>query len=176
MNRLRCRNAQGFTIVEMIVAIVLVSIIALTLFSRFSNPSSFDQAIASDNLIALALLAQQTSLGRENVTFEIDPIGGFWEFSVAVSGAVVRSVAIPGNTVLLKTGSTIIGTCGVDINDDITGNFKVSYGGGNIAGFTNSASSPVTVGNGVRICVNGSVEYSACISPAGFAYLGECDD
>lgn len=169
-------TARGFSVVEMIVAILLVSIIAATLISRFANPSAFDQSIASDNLIALALLAQQTSLGRENVTLEIDPVGGNWEFSVAVSGTVIRSVTVPGNNILLETGSTLTGTCAVDLNDAVTQDFKITYDGrGNAAGFTNSMSSPEPVGNGVRICVNDDTSYSACVSPGGFAYRGDCD-
>lgn len=175
--RTNTRKPGGFTVIEMIVAILLIAIIAVTVFSRFGNPSSFDSSIARDNLIALALLAQQTSLGRENVTFEIDPAGGDWAFSVVVSGAVIRSVTVPGNAISLETGSTVSGTCALGLDEAVTQDFQVTYNGnGNATGFTNGASAPVPVSNGVRICVNDSVEYSACISPAGFPFQGNCDD
>lgn len=168
---------RGFTVVEMIVAILLVAIIAMTMFTRFSNPSSFDTSIARDNLIAMALQAQQAALGRENVTFEIDPASGAWEFSVMVSGSQIRSVTIPGNNIFLETGSTDSGTCAMALDDAVSENFKITYdGSGNVSGFTNSVSAPEPVGNGVRICVNDATAYSACISPAGFAYQGDCDD
>lgn len=171
------RNRQrGFSIIELIVAIILVSIIAVSLFSRFSNQGAFSPAIARDNAIALALQAQQTALGRENVSFEIDPEGADWRFSVAVSGAVIRSVVVPGTNLLLQTGAQS-GTCTADLNDAITSNFRITYDGtGNATGFTNSISAPEAVTNGVRICVNDRTDFSACISPAGFAYLGDCDE
>jgi len=170
------KRVKGFTIVEMIVTILLTGIIAVTVFSRLSNPSTFDNAIARDNLIAMALLAQQTSLGRENVSFEIDPAAGDWEFSVVVSGSVIRSVTIPGNSITLETGSTVSGTCALGMDDAVTPDFQVTYdGNGNAAGFTNGVSAPEPVSNGVRLCVNDATEYSACISPGGFVYQGDCD-
>ena len=161
--------------VEMIVAIILVAIVGVAIFSRFVSPSAFDTAIARDNAIAMALQAQQTSLGRENVTFEIDPAGGDWTFSVAVSGTVIRTVTIPGDDITLETG--ISGTCALAADEAITTNFQVTYDGrGNAPGFTNSASAPEDPGNGVRICINDDTQFSACISPGGFAYQGDCDD
>ena len=167
----------GFTVIEMIVALLLVSVIAVTIFARIANPSSFDSSIARDNLIAMALQAQQAALGRNDVTFEIDAAGENWQFSVMVSGAQIRSVTIPGNNISLETGSTASGTCALALDDAVTDNFRVTYdGSGNAAGFSNSISSPEPVANGVRICVNDDTAFSACISPAGFAYQGDCDD
>ena len=176
-NRGKSKSNGGFSIVEMVVAILLIAIIGATLISRFAEPSSFDAAIARDNAIAMALLAQQTALGRENVTFEIDPAGSDWEFAVAVSGTVIRSVVIPGNDLTLETGSVASGTCALGLDDNVSSNFMVTYDGNGFAsGFSNSVSAPVPVSNGVRICVNDNVDFSACISPSGFAHQGDCDD
>ena len=176
-NREMSNKVEGFTIVELIVAILLAAIIGVSMFSRFTSPSSFDTSIARDNAIAMALLAQQAALGREDVTFEIDPLNGNWQFSVAVSGTVLRSVTVPGGNVTLETGSTVTGTCALGLDEAITENFQVFYdGNGNATEFTNGLSSPVAVSNGVRICVNDNVDYSSCISPGGFAFQGDCDD
>ena len=172
----KCCN-KGFSLVELIVAILLISLIGVAMFSRFSSPTAFDASIARDNAIALALQAQQAALGRDNVSFEIDPSGGNWVLSVAVSGSVLRSVTIPGGSISLETGSTTSGTCALALDQVVTSNFRVVYdGSGNVTGFSNSTSSPEPVENGVRICVNDDTNYSACISPAGFAYQGDCDD
>lgn len=170
-------NCDGFSIIELIVTIVLLAIIGVTIFTRLANPSTFDSAIARDNAIALALLAQQAALGRGNVSFEIDSSGSDWEYSVVVSGTVMRSVVIPGDDLTLETGSTVSGTCALALDEPVTSNFRITYdGSGNVTGFTNSVSSPSPVSNGIRICINDDAAYSACISPAGFAFAGDCDD
>lgn len=45
-----------------------------------------------------------------------------------------------------------------------------------LAGVENTASEASVVSTGVRLCVNNDPVMSVCVSKAGFAYVGDCDD
>lgn len=61
------RNERGFTLVELIAVIVIVSIMSVTLFSRLGSISSANLQAGRDDLIAALFFAQQTAMARSNV-------------------------------------------------------------------------------------------------------------
>lgn len=180
MNRIGAKQVhqQGFSIVELVLVVILVSIMGVTIMSRFTDSSAFNTLAARDGIIATALAAQQAALGRSNVTFDINPSGDDWSFEVAVSGTVIRRFDVTGGGFVLETGSTTTtGDCASGFDDPVTSNFSVSYNNvGNAFAFTNSSSFPVAVDNGVRICIDDTVALSVCISPGGYAREGDCEN
>lgn len=172
----------GFTIMELIIVIVLLGIVGSVAFSRFTPRSSFNATGSQDAIISLAHAAQQSSLGRDNVSFEIDSSGDDWVFSVFAGSPTVtiRSVSVPSQDVVLETGSAaILDTCANDFNNPVENDFALTFSRkGDLVDFTNDSSTQTVNGafNGVRICVNDTVNLSVCVSPAGYAYEGNCDD
>ena len=159
--------------------VILVSIMGVTVMSRFTDGSAFNTLAARDGIIAMALSAQQAAMARDNVTFEINQSGSDWLFEVAASTTIIRSFAVTGGGFTLETGSTVasILDCTSGFDDAVTSNFSVSYDRvGNAFEFTNSASSPLSIDNGVRICIDDTVALSVCISPGGYAREGDCVD
>ena len=61
------RNERGFTLIELITVIILVSIISVTLFSRLGNVSNANLQAGRDDLIAALFFAQQTAMARSNI-------------------------------------------------------------------------------------------------------------
>jgi len=172
------RRQQGFSLVELVLVVLLISIMGVAITSRFSDPSGFNTLAARDGIISTALAAQQAALGRKNVTFDINQSGSDWIFEVAASGAVIRSFSVTGGGFDLETGSTTTtGDCSTGFDEAVTSNFSISYNNlGNAFAFTNSSSSPVAIDNGVRICIDDTVALSVCISPGGYAREGDCED
>lgn len=164
--------------VELIVVIVVLSLVAAVVITRFTSPSGFNPSTARDAAITVAREAQQMALGRNNVTFNIGQSGGDWVFIAASGGTTVRSVAVPSTNVVLETGSTSASsdTCATGFDDPVASDFEVAFDlKGNATTLTNNSNTE-TVANGVRICVNDDNSLSVCISPGGFAYAGACDD
>ena len=62
-----CRRQEGFTLIELITVIILVSIISVTLFSRLGNVSTANLQASRDDLIAALFFAQQTAMARSNI-------------------------------------------------------------------------------------------------------------
>jgi MSHA pilin protein MshC len=61
------KNERGFTLVELITVIILVSIISVTLFSRLGNVGSANLQASRDDLIAALFFAQQSAMARNNI-------------------------------------------------------------------------------------------------------------
>lgn len=182
------RLNHGFTIIEMIAVVVLMGIVGVAVFSRFNSPSSFNELATKDALITGIRQAQQAALGRSNVTFAILAAADEYQFTVKAGTDVLSTLAIPSRDVVLQTGTAApsASTCasGAPFDQGIQG-FVIAFDNrGNIASFDYDANPGVAEVNGdplvfdfngVRICVNEVVASSVCVSPAGYAYEGNCD-
>lgn len=61
------RNERGFTLIELITVIILISIMSITLFSRLGSVSTTNLQAGRDDLIAALFFAQQTAMARSNI-------------------------------------------------------------------------------------------------------------
>ena len=61
------RGEQGFTLIELIAVIILISIMSVTLFSRLGSVNSANIQAGRDDLIAALIFAQQTAMARNNI-------------------------------------------------------------------------------------------------------------
>lgn len=184
------RKMRGFSLVELVVVIVLAGIVAVVVIPRYVGTTAFNASAVRDGLIATIRAAQQAAMGRDAVTFEIDASGGEWIFSAKAGGNTIRSFEAPTSNVILETGSgltTSSSTCATGFDTAVVAGasaFQLTFNSqGNLALFTYDGAGPPTETvdqnanfNGVRICVNDVVANSVCVSPAGYAYAGNCDD
>lgn len=171
----------GFTIVEIIIVLIIVGIIAVSAFARFVDGSAINSTAARSSIITVSHAAQQASLGRDNVSFEIDSSGDDWVFSAIADGSTLRSVSISSDNVVLETGSAVASanTCANSFDTALANDFALTYNrNGDLVDFTNNTTTEIVDAsfNGVRICINDDVSLSVCVSPAGYAYEGNCDD
>lgn len=173
----------GFSIVELVIVIIIMGIVAVTAFARFTSGSAFNAAGAQDAIISIAHATQQASLGRDNTSLQIDSSGGNWIFSVVAGSptVTVRSLSVPVDNVILETGSAVASanTCANSFDTAVANDFVVNFNRkGDLVDFTNNASTEIVDAsfNGIRLCVNDNPVFAVCISPAGYAYEGNCDD
>ena len=97
------RKKAGFTLIELVAAIVLISIVALFVFPKFSSRSGFTEYAVRDELKAALRYAQQRAM------YDHDPAGGgcysvVWNsagFAPMRDGASIARYA-NGNTVSLS--------------------------------------------------------------------------
>ncbi|RYY75993.1 MAG: type II secretion system protein [Gammaproteobacteria bacterium] len=61
------RAERGFTLIELITVIILISILSVTLFSRLGSVGTANLQAGRDDLIAALFFAQQTAMARSNV-------------------------------------------------------------------------------------------------------------
>jgi MSHA pilin protein MshC len=58
---------RGFTLIELITVIILISIMSVTLMSRLSSVSTANLQSGRDDLIAALFFAQQTAMARSGI-------------------------------------------------------------------------------------------------------------
>lgn len=175
--------AAGFTLAEMIIAIVIVSIISAIAISRILGGDTFNAFIIRDQIVSLTRIAQQASLGRAGVSMTITPAADSVTIRVAEVGGTMESVVIESRGVVFsgdinKLVSNQTPGCEADNGDNaiaaltpMTINFD-ELGDLALSGVT-GATGAIT--SAVRICLNNTNVDSVCISPAGFAYPGICN-
>jgi len=172
---------KGFTIIEITIVIVIVSIIAAAIISRFATGDVFTGFILRDQIISLARTAQQSALGRADVTLTITPnLGGdsvTIETAYGTGPAVtIDSVTFDLDSISLTGDTNVTDSCSVSTGTAITNAapFVLRFdelGDLDVSGF--GAGSAIT--SAARICLNDNVIESMCVAPSGFAYAGDCD-
>jgi len=89
------RRERGFTLVELITVVILVSIISITLFSRLGNVSTANLQASRDDLIAALFFAQQTAMARSNNNIRAVITANFVSVTEANVPLVVHSNGYP---------------------------------------------------------------------------------
>lgn len=173
------RRAVGFTIVEIVVALVLIGIIAAVTMGRFTNSNAFNALAAQGQIISIIRAGQQSSLGREGVSVTLTPNASGAELTVelAETGGTIESQAINASGVSLSGDVNQTDSC--EVTAGVTGISSASpmtIRFGELGDLDNSGFGAGTaVTSAVRVCINNDSEFSVCVSPAGFAYAGDCD-
>jgi prepilin-type N-terminal cleavage/methylation domain-containing protein len=174
------RRNQGFSFVELIIAVVVLGIIAAVTMSRFIRSDTYNPAITRDQVISLARSAQQKSIGRSDVTLTIQPVSDVIEIRLDDGQGQVQISRVDLPTVDMRADINQLASCSVT-----AGGFAVtnaaplvlnydSLGDLISGGVTGSPGFPQAITSAVRLCINDTTAMSVCWSPSGFAYAGDC--
>jgi MSHA pilin protein MshC len=96
------RRERGFTLIELITVMILVSIISVTLFSRLGSVNSANIQAGRDDLIAALFFAQQTAMARSNIQLVLTTNS----VSVTENGTPIK-VHAQGYPLALPSGVTV---------------------------------------------------------------------
>lgn len=185
--RLTQRHLRGFSMVELVIVIFLVGIISAVAMSRMLEGDIFNASVVRDQIISLARSTQQLALGRSDValilrtngdTLELQTVEDFVDvntFTELQSASVdIRSVELAGDV-------NVTASCGATPGTDVIGSTEPmviqfnELGDLFRGGVTDNAGYPIIASTAMRICVNDDPLNSVCISPAGFAFAGDCE-
>lgn len=173
-------HERGFTLVEIIVTFLLISVLSVVVISRLSSSTAFNAVVLRDQIVSMARSARQNSLGRADVSLTITPsadgssvalvtshAGGTIEsFDFSLSGVALRGDINNTDSCAATSGASVISSVTpMTLNFDELGDLEVS-------GVTGSTGA---VDSALRVCINDSAESSVCVAPSGFAYVGDCD-
>jgi len=179
--------SKGFTVIELVIAILIMGILAAVAFSRMLDGDVYNAAIVRDQIISLSRSAGQKAFGRTDVAMIIKPNGNELEIrtvedyvdvntytELQFSSFDMRSVAIAADVDELDACDTTVSTNLLSnanplvIEYDALGNLRRG-------GVTNVPGFPVDVTTNVRLCINNDPIVSVCISRTGFPVQGSCE-
>ena len=178
---------QGFSVIELVLAILIIGIISSVALSRLLEGDVYNAAVVRDQVLSLSRSAQQQALGRTDVAIIIRPNGNDLEIQTVedfvdvntfsqmqFSSLDMRSVVIAGDANVTASCSATPSTNIISNSSPMVIQFD-ALGDLYRGGVTTAPGYPVTVTTGMRLCVNDDPTVSICFSPAGFPFRGNCE-
>lgn len=184
--RLTQRHLSGFSMVELVIAIFIIGIISAVAMSRMLEGDIFNASVVRDQIISLARSTQQQALGRSDVALILRPNGDSLElltvedFVNATTFTELQSATIDIRSVELAGDVNVATSCGATPGTNAIANatpMVIQFNElGDLfrGGVVGSVGYPITASTAMRICVNDNPLNSVCVSPAGFAFAGDC--
>jgi MSHA pilin protein MshC len=166
------RAAGGFTMVELIAVVVLLSILGVVAMGRMVSPDMYAPTVVSQALVAEVRLAQQIATSRQDavVSLTMDRVGDDWRLRVVsdVDGVLRSEQLTAANTAVNAASGAAASMVGpgspLSVSFDHAGNLAaVIIGSG-----TGSAAA------GVAVTVSGDTSREICIYPSGYANQSAC--
>ena len=154
---------SGFTLVELVMVILVVSILSAFAISRSSDTQGYSTTIIKNQFIASARLAQQTALSRAssgNVSLTVTPTANDWDLRVSGGGGASTNIELERGSESIRFGTNFTAACSTLSTGVLTIQFD---GDGNRIPAEN-----------FRVCIDSTTDFELCISPAGYAYEGTC--
>jgi MSHA pilin protein MshC len=179
--KMKSRQA-GFSLVELIIVITLVGIVAVVAMSRMLGPNTFNAPIVRDAILSMARSAQQNAIGHTDIVMTLDVVGNELQLMLEAGTTLLSSAMAPMQDVTIRADVNETDSCAVTQGETLLGpgsSLVVEYDAlGSLlqGGPVNGAGYPYEPTAGMRLCINGEVINSICISPAGYAYAGDCDE
>lgn len=151
------RSSVGFTLVELILVLVLLSLLAAFAASRFLAPSAYSVLAAREQLVALLQLAQQRALAfvddGQPVSVQLEQDNDAWRVRIQQASNTLYDERVARDSAQLQVNSATLAN-GQVVN--------VSFDG---QGRLPAAQSWLVVGSSTQ---------ALCIASSGFAYAAAC--
>lgn len=171
--------SRGFTVVELVIVIVLVSIVAVFAIARFLDVGTFDPAVVRDQTVSMIRSAQQKAIGRSDVVLRIEREAQRLRISVVDDTGVVQTASMPAANVTVLADANQTGSClsplpAAEITETAPLEMAFDRLGDLLYLKAGNPEVETEVETAVRLCINSDTANSVCVSPAGFAYTGAC--
>jgi prepilin-type N-terminal cleavage/methylation domain-containing protein len=148
---------QGFTLIELVMVLVVISLLSYSGISLFTSQSVYAGFVAKDVLISQTLLAQQVALASSGVT---NPVS--LTLSVNSDDDWVFAIQKTGVT---NPPSIVVESSGNDMQVD-----GVTFSSGDSQTFTWNNSASFSDGASHTVRFTGQNSFRVCLSEQGYAY------
>ncbi|MGB0665057.1 MAG: prepilin-type N-terminal cleavage/methylation domain-containing protein [Pontibacterium sp.] len=165
------RTVKGFTLVELVAVLVLLSILSAAVFSRLPDTGSYQDAVLRDSLINSLRLSQRSALSHHAAATEwqlTHPIADQWQYAIRVSSANQLTEETMAATTLNYRGGSSLGTFNrnMAVGDTVTLRYDSL---GNITHLDDGTLYPLNTS--ITLSFSGK---TICVALSGYAYAGSC--
>ncbi|MCB1644174.1 MAG: prepilin-type N-terminal cleavage/methylation domain-containing protein [Pseudomonadales bacterium] len=171
MSALRFQTMKGFTVIELVVTLVLISIVSVTAYSRWFDTSSFDATTLRSGVLSAARVAQRIALSHATavVTLTVSRSGDQYTASVTETIGSVSQTAFSASIVTDTAVTASAGGSTQTLSSSVP--LQLTFDSlGNVTAVVLGAVT-TTGSQGVQL-VTGSLPL--CVSPVGYAHEGNC--
>lgn len=164
---------KGFTLIELIIVIVLISILSAVGIGLFSSPSQYTPSLASEAWINQLRYSQRQSFLKSQLTqpllLTISRTSNVWRFSLSQAGQFIDEFDIEHNGLFLNYSNVSFSSeCPLLSAMSFPATFRFD-GYGELVDNSNNK-----LNSNHRFCVPSTNSKNWCLSPSGYAYGGEC--
>ncbi len=144
-------RSSGFTLVELVMVIILIGVVSVLGVGLFASRSAFSPLLATQQLAAATLLAQQAALaGNPGGSLRVEQAAGEFRFVVGAGTPAARIFELPREGTSLSVGGAL----------PLTINFAPD-------------GAPQS-GADTEFVFGGQSSFSTCLSSLGAVYRGPC--
>ncbi|MCR9260022.1 MAG: prepilin-type N-terminal cleavage/methylation domain-containing protein [Pseudomonadaceae bacterium] len=164
------RRGRGFTVVELVVVIILLSILSATALSRFSRPDVFAASALANTLTAQIHFAAQAAQTRSTpVTLNVTQAGGRLFMQVASAGVMIRETQAA-----LKNVSLSLDNNGTEYTVSEGDIWQMTFlGKGDLVAASLDAD-VLDPESGVTVLFSGDNDRLLCVQPIGYVSEQAC--
>ena len=165
--------AKGFTLIELIMVMVLISVVSSLGVGLLSGTQAYDARLVADQWLTTLRLGQKLALLRQDasqlLSFSASQGGDEWQLILAQGGSELRRMHLERHNVVLHTSMTdFASSCDSLPQAVFPLVFYLNGYGDHVDASRNQVSS------NVRLCFVASQAIELCISPSGYTYGGSC--
>ena len=167
-------STKGFTLIELIVVIILLSIVSALGIGLFGAPSSYTARLSSDQWLSQLRMSQRMSLIKQSasdlVVLTISDTGTQWLMELQQGATDISSQSIDKDDVILRGSTTdFSGPCSALPVMALPASWYFDGYGERVT------ATRVAINVNQRLCFDGNQDVDICLAPSGFAYRGVCD-
>lgn len=167
------KSTKGFTLIELIVVIILLSILGAVGIGLFSAPSQYAVKLSADQWLSQFRLSQRISFLRQSasdpIRLTINQSANRWDMLVSQGATDLDQFEIDYDSVSVRYSQTdFSSSCSALPVMTFPMNFYFD-------GYGNAVNASRTqLSNNQRVCLTANSTAELCISPSGYAYEGSC--
>ncbi|MAA71942.1 MAG: hypothetical protein CL679_09480 [Bermanella sp.] len=167
------KSAKGFTLIELIVVIILLSVLGAVSIGLFSAPSQYAVKLAADQWLSQFRFAQRLSFLKQSVSepvaLVVNQSSNNWNSVTRQGSSTLNTFNIEYDSVSVRESSSdFTSPCSALPNMAFPKTFYFDGYGNAVDASRNQLST------NQRICLIATNTVELCISPSGYAYEGSC--
>ncbi len=165
--------AKGFTLIELIIVIILISIVSALGVGLFSGTDGFSARVSGDQWLSSLRLTQRLAMLKQSstdlVSMTVTQSTSNWNVAIEFAGTTLNDFDIERNRVNFHNStSDFASSC-----DALpSASFPITLYFDGYGDIVSAARNQLT--SNTRLCFESGQTEELCISPSGYTYAGTC--